>query len=107
MLQTPIRTRFLRSTLDLIILKLLSEQLMYGYQIITTFRRNFGTYFSPSTIYPLLGDLEKAGFIKSEWNLSNDRPRKLYQLTAMGHNTLRRLEADIQPLTVKMESLCR
>jgi DNA-binding PadR family transcriptional regulator len=61
---------------------------MHGYQIITKIRKNFGVYFGPSTIYPLLGALEKAGYVKSEWDMSNERPRKVYKLTAEGQNLL-------------------
>jgi hypothetical protein len=35
------------------------HQPMHGYQIITKIRKTFGVYFGPSTIYPLLGALEK------------------------------------------------
>jgi len=61
---------------------------MHGYQVITKIRRSFGVYFGPSTIYPLLNMLEKKGFVKSEWNMENERPRKVYNLTTDGQNLL-------------------
>jgi DNA-binding PadR family transcriptional regulator len=61
---------------------------MHGYQIITKIRKNFGVYFGPSTVYPLLNTLEKKNFIKGEWNMSFDRPRKIYSLTCNGRNML-------------------
>ncbi|MEM3797721.1 MAG: PadR family transcriptional regulator, partial [Candidatus Bathyarchaeia archaeon] len=57
-------------------------------QIITKIRKTFGVYFGPSTIYPLLNALEKSGYVKSEWDMSNDRPRKVYKLTPEGRNLL-------------------
>ncbi|MCJ7560603.1 PadR family transcriptional regulator, partial [Candidatus Bathyarchaeota archaeon] len=51
-------------------------------------RKSFGVYFGPSTIYPLLGTLEKKGFVNSEWNMNNERPRKVYKLTNEGQNLL-------------------
>jgi DNA-binding PadR family transcriptional regulator len=61
---------------------------MHGYQVITKIRRTFGVYVGPSTIYPLLNVLEKKGYVKSEWNMDNERPRKVYQLTNEGQNLL-------------------
>jgi len=45
-------------------------------------------YFGPSTIYPLLNTLEKKGYVKSEWDMSNERPRKVYTLTTEGRGLL-------------------
>ena len=77
-----------KGLLDMIILQFLSTQPMHGYQIITKIRKNFGVYFGPSTIYPLLNTLEKKGFVKSEWNMNTERPRKIYSLTSNGQNML-------------------
>src|SRR4030065_634851 len=60
-----VQTKLMKGLLDLIILQFLNGQPMHGYQIITKIRRSFGVYFGPSTIYPLLGTLEKKGFVKS------------------------------------------
>jgi len=80
--------KLVRGLLDLVVLGLLKEKSSHGYGIITSIRRNFGVYFGPSTVYPLLGELEKKGTIKSEWDLSHDRPRKVYSLTAEGQSLL-------------------
>jgi len=61
---------------------------MHGYKIITSIRRNFGVYFGPSTIYPYLNNLQEKGYIKSQWNMNADRPRKVYSLTPEGSNIL-------------------
>jgi len=61
---------------------------MHGYQIITKIRKNFGVYFGPSTIYPLLATLEKKGHVKSQWNMKTERPRKTYHLTNQGQAML-------------------
>jgi PadR family transcriptional regulator PadR len=83
-----VQVKLMKGLLDLILLQFLSSQPMHGYQIITRIRKTFGVYFGPSTIYPLLGTLEKKGFVKSEWNMSNERPRKVYKLTTEGQNLL-------------------
>jgi PadR family transcriptional regulator PadR len=83
-----VQAKLMKGLLDLIILQFLNGQPMHGYQIITRIRKTFGVYFGPSTIYPLLGTLEKKRFVKSEWDMSTERPRKVYKLTAEGQNLL-------------------
>jgi len=80
--------KLVRGLLDLVVLGLLKEKSIHGYGIITSIRRNFGVYFGPSTVYPLLSELEKAGNIKSEWDLTHERPRKVYTLTTEGQSLL-------------------
>ena len=86
--QKEAQTKLMKGLLDLVVLQLLSQQPMHGYQIITRIRKSFGVYFGPSTIYPLLGTLEKKRFVKSEWDMSTERPRKVYKLTTEGQNLL-------------------
>ena len=86
--QKEISAKLTKGLLDIIILQLVSTQPMHGYQIITKIRKNFGVYFGPSTIYPFLNTLEKKGFLKSEWNMNFERPRRIYNLTSNGQNML-------------------
>ena len=88
-------TKLVRGLLDLVVLGLLKEESKHGYGIITSIRKNFGVYFGPSTVYPLLTELEKAGDIKSEWDLTHDRPRKVYSLTPEGHSLLNGVEESL------------
>ena len=88
-------TKLVRGLLDLVVLGLLKENSIHGYGVITSIRRNFGVYFGPSTVYPLLGDLETKGYIKSEWDLTHDRPRKVYSLTTEGHSLLNGTEESL------------
>jgi len=83
-----VQVKLMKGLLDLIVLQFLSSQPMHGYQVITRIRRTFGVYFGPSTIYPLLNALEKKGYVKSEWDMSNERPRKVYKLTNEGQSLL-------------------
>jgi DNA-binding PadR family transcriptional regulator len=80
--------KLMRGLLDLVVLQFLRAQPMHGYQIITSLRKQFGVYFGPSTIYPLLSVLEENGYIKSHWDLENDRPRKVYGITSQGTELL-------------------
>ncbi len=86
--QKEVSTKLMKGLLDLIILQFLKNEPMHGYQIITKIRKNFGVYFGPSTIYPLLGTLEKKGFVDSHWDMNYERPRKVYSLTSDGQSML-------------------
>ena len=86
--QKEVSTKLMKGLLDLIILQFLSTEPMHGYQVITKIRKNFGVYFGPSTIYPLLGTLEKKGYVDSHWNMNFERPRKVYNLTSDGQSML-------------------
>lgn len=86
--QKEVQTKLTKGLLDLIVLQFLETEPMHGYQLITTIRKRFGVYLGPSTIYPLLNTIEKKGYIKSEWNMDNERPRKVYVLTNEGKAVL-------------------
>jgi DNA-binding PadR family transcriptional regulator len=87
-IEKNIQAKLTKGLLDLIILQLLENNPMHGYQIITTIRKNFGVLLGASTVYPLLNTMEKKKYITSEWNTNSDRPRKIYKLTSNGKATL-------------------
>ena len=100
-----VQTKLMRGLLDLVILQFLDEKPMHGYKIITSIRKNFGVYFGPSTIYPMLGALEEKHYIKSQWNLNSDRPRKVYSLTPEGSNLLNGTEMSLNHICHKLSSI--
>jgi len=94
-----------KGLLDIVVLGLLRSESMHGYKIITSIRRNFGIYFGPSTIYPYLNDLEKTGYIKSQWDINHDRPRKVYSLTPEGSNVLIGCEQSFNSMCVQLNRM--
>ena len=86
--QKETQTKLTKGLLDMIILDYLQQEPMHGYQLITKIRKTFGVYFGPSTVYPLLGALEKKGYVTSTWNMAADRPRKVYQISNDGKSLL-------------------
>jgi DNA-binding PadR family transcriptional regulator len=100
--QKEVQVKLMKGLLDLIILQFLNSQPMHGYQVITKIRKTFGVYFGPSTIYPLLATLEKKGFVNSQWNMSNERPRKIYNLTTEGQNILNFTENSLNLICQKI-----
>jgi len=101
-IQKEVQVKLAKGLLDLIVLQFLSTQPMHGYQIITKIRKNFGVYFGPSTIYPLLATLEKKGYVNSQWNMNNERPRKTYNLTTEGQTMLNFTENSLNLLCQKI-----
>jgi len=100
--QKEVSTKLMKGLLDHVILQFLSTEPMHGYQIITKIRKNFGVYFGPSTIYPLLGTLEKKGYVDSQWNMNFERPRKIYSLTTNGQNMLNFTEESLNLICRKI-----
>ena len=99
-----VSTKLMKGLLDLVILQFLSNEPMHGYQVITKIRKTFGVYFGPSTIYPLLGSLEKKGFVDSHWDMNFDRPRKVYSLTNEGQSMLNYTEDSLSLICRKIGS---
>jgi PadR family transcriptional regulator PadR len=103
-IQKEVQAKLAKGLLDLIVLQFLSAQPMHGYQIITKIRKSFGVYFGPSTIYPLLAQLEKKGYVNSQWNMKNERPRKTYNLTTDGQNLLNFTENSLNFICKKIST---
>jgi len=100
--QKETQTKLTKGLLDMIILEYLNKESMHGYQLITKIRQSFGVYFGPSTIYPLLGLLEKKGYVKSTWTMDTERPKKVYKLTNEGKNVLSFTESSLNHICKNM-----
>lgn len=99
-----VQTKLMRGLLDLIVLQFLDGKPMHGYKVITRIRRSFGVYFGPSTIYPLLGKLEKDGYVECKWDMDSERPRKVYSLTTEGRKMLNFTEDSLNFICRKIGS---
>lgn len=79
------KSQLMRGTLEGCILKILSKEVTYGYEIVMKLEQfGFGE-MKEGTIYPLLVRLEKKGFIRSEFRPSPLGPsRKYYSITEEG-----------------------
>ena len=81
-----LETEMNRGFLHLLVLALLEKD-MYGYSMVKHME-TLGYKIEENTLYPLLRRLEKNGSIASKWDLTEDRPRKFYAISAQGR-TLR------------------
>ena len=97
-----IDTQFLKGSIGLLLLNLLSRGEMYGYEILQeASRRSANAFeFKEGTLYPALHQLEKKGQIKSVWRTAdNGRERKYYSLTAKGRKVSAEYEKQWHHLT--------
>ena len=71
---------------DLLVLKLLSAEDMYGYQMITELERRSQNIFrmKEGTLYPILKKLENGGSVKAYSAQVSGRTRKYYHITEGG-----------------------
>ncbi len=81
---TNLETEMNRGFLQILVLAAL-EQKMYGYKMLR-FLEQIGYAVEENTLYPILRRLEKNGVIKSEWDVSDDRPKKFYLITPLGRS---------------------
>ena len=82
------KRKIMKGSLEAIILSELSRKPMHGYGLIVAIKKKYGVLFGPSTLYPLLNDLESRALLKAEWDFSNSRPRKVYCITPLGEKEL-------------------
>jgi PadR family transcriptional regulator PadR len=97
-----------RGTLEMILLRLISERQMYGYELAATLEKRGGSLFrlKEGTLYPVLYRMEKAGFIEARWEtLERGVPRKYYRLTKPGSKFLEARIAEWRKFTSAIERL--
>ena len=93
----PMDKTLLSGSTALLLLKLLEQEDMYGYQMIEELRRRSDHTFDlkAGTLYPLLHTLEQKGFVESRQDVSDAaRPRKYYHLTPSGRKQLAEKETE-------------
>lgn len=74
------------------ILRLLTDEPMYGYQMVKELQERSEGYFEieQGTLYPALHRLEQEDLVRSEWQIINEGPsRKYYYITDAGRAALR------------------
>jgi PadR family transcriptional regulator PadR len=82
-----IRTQLLKGTTPLLVLSVLRDGELYGYEIAQRIRERSGGAFAPSegTLYPALHALEAEGALVAAWRESDRGPRRrYYRITPQG-----------------------
>jgi PadR family transcriptional regulator PadR len=92
-----------RGTLVLAVLSQLDEQ-QYGYSL-QRLLADKGIEIEQSTLYPLLRRLEGQELLTSEWSVTGSRPRRYYQLSEQGKQTLMDLNREWQAMSKTINTM--
>ena len=98
----------LSGSTPLLILSLLKNEDMYGYQMVSELaKRSDDTFFlKEGTLYPLLHTLEKQGWVRSYAKQTpSGRERKYYRLTDDGRAQLEYKEQEWQLFSAKVNAV--
>ena len=89
--------KLMASSTDMMLLKLLEQEDMYGYQMIEELKKRSKNVFDmkAGTLYPLLHQLEQKGYLTAyDRQVGEARIRKYYSLTESGRRFLQEREAE-------------
>jgi PadR family transcriptional regulator PadR len=87
---------FMSGVPELLLLRLLEKEEMYGYELVRSIRTATGEAISlgEGVIYPVLHGLERSGALKAKRKPVAGRTRVYYSLTAKGRTRLNKLQND-------------
>jgi PadR family transcriptional regulator, regulatory protein PadR len=85
-MQGKIRAQLLKGTTPLLVLSVLRDGELYGYEIAQRIRDRSGGAFIPSegALYPALHALEADGALQASWRESDRGPRRRYYKITSG-----------------------
>ena len=81
----------LKGSTNMLVLSLLEEKNMYGYEMIKelTIKSENVFEFKEGTLYPILHNLEEKNYITSYWDETGAKKRKYYTITKQGKKHLK------------------
>lgn len=91
----------------MLLLKLLSEKDMYGYEMIDMLQKKSQNVFDlkAGTLYPLLHSLEEKNYLTSYEDSVSGKVRKYYTLTKEGRRFLKGKQAEWQEYTAAVNNV--
>ena len=94
---------FMSGVPELLLLRLLEQREMYGYELVRSIRQVTGDAISlgEGVIYPVLHSLERNGSLKSKRKPVGGRTRVYYSVTKKGRDRLEKLQNDWQQILGK------
>ena len=98
-----VNKELVKESTSMLVLGVLEEKEMYGYQIIKELEQRSETVFSlkEGTLYPILHVLEQDGFLEAYWeDTSSARKRRFYRITKKREKRAGQTERG-------MEGICR
>ncbi|MEK8130964.1 PadR family transcriptional regulator [Paenibacillus filicis] len=91
-----VNKELLKGTTGTLILTLLTEKPMYGYELVKELEARSGGVFSlkEGTLYPLLHMMESERLVEASWLEAEGRKRKYYHITDAGRGHLKEKKAE-------------
>jgi len=98
---------FMNGVPELLILRLLRESEMYGYEIVQAIRSRSGEAIAvgEGVVYPVLHTLEREGALRSRRRTVNGRSRIYYSVTARGARRLASLAENWTMLAAAIQDI--
>src|ERR1019366_7773044 len=98
---------FMNGVPELLILRLLQQQEMYGYEIVQAIRERTGAVIAvgEGVVYPVLHGLERDGALTSRRKTVNGRSRVYYLPTPTGSHRLADLSGNWAKLTQAIQNV--
>ncbi len=98
---------FMSGVPELLVLRLLARQEMYGYELVKAVRAATGEAIAlgEGVVYPVLHSLEKSRALSATRKPVNGRTRVYYALTAIGRKRLDALTGDWRRIQTGIESV--
>lgn len=95
-----------KGTLSFIVLLVLKENEMYGYELLEKIKSSTNIEIAEGTLYPLMNRLKTDNLLESKWvEQETGIPRKYYSLTKNGLETLEEMKTqwiNLQNIMYKM-----
>lgn len=97
----------IQGSLSMLILRLLEEKDMYGYEMIETLRGKSNNVFElkAGSLYPLLHSLEEKNFVTSYEDDSSGKTRKYYHLSGEGKRFLKEKKEEWEVYSTAVSSV--
>jgi transcriptional regulator len=104
---TKINKELLKGSSDILILSVLSDEPLYGYEIAKRIKAQSSEVLSmgEGTLYPLLHRLEQSRLLESFWKEFDGRKRKYYGLTTQGRKVLSEKTAEWKNFASAMNAI--
>jgi DNA-binding PadR family transcriptional regulator len=98
-----------KGSTEILILSLLAERPMYGYEISQQLEQRSNGYFEmkEGLLYPALHRMQHNGWLSTEWREVDGRRRKYYTLTALGRDVLGEQAAEWKSFLEELNALLR
>ena len=100
-------SKFISGISELVVLRLLARQEMYGYELAKAIVATSGNELrmGEGLLYPLLHLLESQGVLHSRRRMVSGRPRIYYRLSAKGERRLERLTTRWRGISKAVEAV--